>query len=161
MPIRLPAHAAASAALTLLAGTLSAAPGLAQPGPMAPQVALDSALFVEHTDFAHGARARILAPATQLARGDRVVTLLTWYRLGGRGGFTVTDPLPAHLVWQGSADSQEEVSADGGRSWGHLGTLRIGARLATAADVTHVRWHVSPDAAETGSGTITFAGVVK
>ena len=141
-----------------LTAALPCAAAAAQPG----DVTVDSALFVEHTALATGSAARVLAPATQLTRGDRVVTLLTWVRMGGqRGGFTVTNPLPPRLAWQGSADAGEEVSVDGGRTWGRLGTLRIGARLAGAADVTHVRWHVSPDVAQGGSGTITFAGVVK
>ena len=140
----------------------------AQPSPrmtmgpvFGPQVALESAVFVEHTKLRDGATVRSLEPATRLARGDRVVTLVTWYRLGGSGGFTVTNPIPAGLAWQRSADDAEEVSVDGGHSWGRLGSLRVNGRLAAALDVTHVRWRVSPDMAEAGTGEITYSGVVR
>jgi hypothetical protein len=143
-------------------------PGAAQdaprPRPVAlgtqANVALEASLFVEHERMVHGALVRRLEPAGKLSRGDRVVTLLSWYRLGGEGGFVVTNALPALLAWQPD-DRQDEVSADGGRSWGHLGTLRLGHRLATAQDVTHIRWRISPAQALSGSGRIAYAGVVK
>ena len=104
---------------------------------------------------------RTLEPANRLNRGDRVVTLVTWYRLGGNGGFTVTNVLPQSLAYQRSAEGTEEVSVDGGKSWGRLGELHVGARLATPEDVTHVRWHVSPLQAQGGTGRIAYAGLVR
>ncbi len=123
-----------------------------------PAVALDSAVFVERTESGN---ARSLEPASRVARGDRVVTIVTWYRMGGDGGFTVTNPLPRSVAYQASARDDEEVSVDGGRSWGRLGTLRLGSRLASPEDVTHVRWRVSATRAAQGKGQIAYSGIVR
>ena len=93
--------------------------------------------------------------------GDRVVYVVRWTRMGGQGGFTVTNPLPKKVYYQGSADGREEVSLDGGRSWGKLDALRVGNRLATPEDVTHVRWRVPANEAARGSGQITYSAIVR
>lgn len=144
------------AALAALAASTVATPALA-----GPTVSIDSAVYVEHQQFAGGAAVRSLEPAQRLNHGDRVVTVVNWYRLAGAGGFTVVNALPARLYYQGSAREEEEVSVDGGHSWGHLGSLRIGTRLATAEDVTHVRWHISEGQARTGAGRIAYSGFVR
>lgn len=123
-------------------------------------VALDSAVFVERLQ---GDNSRSLEPANRLARGDRVVTILNWRRLGssdaGRGGsFTLVNPLPRAIAYQASANDSEEVSVDGGRTWGKLGNLHYGQRLATPEDVTHVRWRVTANKA---SGQIAYSGIVR
>jgi hypothetical protein len=91
--------ALAVAGSTLLAGSAHAAP----------VVSLGSAVYVEK---AQPGNVRRLEPASQLSRGDRVVTVVTWQKLGGDGGFTVTNPLPRSVYYQRSADDNEEVSAD-------------------------------------------------
>ena len=132
-----------------------AAPGT---GFAAPAIALDSAVFVER---AAPNSARSLEPAERLSRGDRVVYVVNWYRLGGGGGFVVTNPLPRSVYFQASANGDEEVSVDGGRSWGRLASLRIGARAATPEDVTDVRWKVAPVTAAKGSGRIAYSAIVR
>lgn len=124
-----------------------------------PAVSLDSAVYVEH--ITSKTNTRSLEPADKLNRGDRVVTVVTWYRLGGDGGFTVTNSLPSAIAYQASARDDEEVSVDGGRSWGRLGQLHIGMRLATPEDVTHVRWRVSAQNAAQGRGNIAYSGIVR
>lgn len=125
-----------------------------------PVIATQSALFVEHTDRDNTRR---LEPATQLAPGDRVVTVLTWYRMGGAtgrdGSFVITNAVPTHLAYQGSASVMQEVSVDGGRTWGRLGTLRIEGRLASAQDVTHMRWRIP--GTDAPQGEIAYAGIVR
>lgn len=121
-------------------------------------VALDSAVYVERIVPNKG---RLLQPANALKRGDRVVYVVSWTRMGGQGGFTVTNPLPRKVYYQGSADGREEVSLDGGRSWGRLDALRVGDRLATPEDVTHVRWRVPANEAARGSGQITYSAIVR
>lgn len=133
-------------------------PAGAQP---APHVAFDSEVYVEHIDYVGGAPVRHLDPATRLTRGDRVVTLVRWATHAGTGGFTVSNALPHALAFQRGARDDGEVSVDGGRNWGRLGSLRIAGRLASAEDVTNVRWRVSPAEARAGSGQIAYAGVVR
>lgn len=132
--------------------------GLSAAAKASPAVALDSAVYVEH---ARSGDMRSLEPANRLSRGDRVVTVVTWYRMGGNGGFVVTNPMPRSIAYQGSARQDEEVSVDGGRSWGRLGLLRIGARVATPEDVTHVRWRVPAQTAARGVGHIAYSGIVR
>ena len=124
----------------------------------APLVALDSDVFIERFVPNKG---RLLQPASALKRGDRVVYIVSWTRMGGAGGFTVTNPLPRQVYFQGSADGREEVSIDGGRTWGKLESLRIAGRLATPEDVTHVRWKVPAQEAARGTGQITYSAIVR
>lgn len=131
---------------------------LAATAQAAPTVALDSAVYVERTQQGN---VRSLEPASRLSRGDRVVTIVSWQRMGGNGGFTVTNPLPRSVTYQASAREDEEVSVDGGLTWGRIGTLRVGSRMATPEDVTHVRWRVSPARAARGSGRIAYSGIVR
>jgi hypothetical protein len=124
----------------------------------APSVATDSAVFVERLQ---ADAARHLEPAERLNRGDRIVTVVTWYRLGGEGGFTITNSLPSSVSYQKSARGDEEVSVDGGRNWGRLAELRVGSRNATAEDVTHVRWRIPAHRADLGKGHIAYSGIVR
>ena len=135
---------AALAGLALAAGQTA----LAQPA-----VTLDSAVFVERET----PDARVLERAARLAPGDRIVTVLTWRR-NGAGGFTLTNPLPRGIYYQGSADGGEDVSVDGGKTWGKLGSLRIGSRFATPEDVTHVRWRIASPAP---TGRIAYSAIVR
>jgi len=102
--------------LGLAIAMIYAAPVFAQAN-----VATQSAVYVERVS---GADTRRLEPALQLSRGDRVITLVNWYRVGGRGSFTITNPLPRAVAYQSSTWDNQEVSVDGGRTWGRLGELR-------------------------------------
>lgn len=133
--------------------TLTAAPALA--GPVS--VAFDSAIYVERAS----GLTRSLSQADRLSRGDRIVTILTWQKQSGIGGFTLVNPLPRKVAYQGSTREDEEVSVDGGRTWGRLGEIMVGSRLATPEDVTHVRWHVAPGQAARGQGRIAYSGIVR
>lgn len=117
-------------------------------------VRLGSAVYIERSTD----NTRILEPATHLSPGDRVVTVLSWRRDSPTGHFVVTNPLPRSLYYQGSASDDEQVSADGGRTWGKLGSLRIAGRIVTPEDVTHVRWQI---AANGPSGTIAYSAIVR
>lgn len=142
--------------LAILACTLSlGAPIMAAAAPL---VALASTVYVERIVPNKG---RLLQPASALKRGDRVVYVVSWTRMGGQGGFTLTNPLPNKVYYQGSADGHEEVSLDSGHSWGKLDAMRVGDRLATPEDVTHVRWRVPAGEAARGSGQITYSAIVR
>ena len=138
--------------------TLAGALCLAAPAIAAPLIALDSAVYVEK---ALPGKGHMLQPAAQLNHGDRVVYVVSWYRMGGSGAFTVTNPLPRSVWYQGSADGSEEVSLDGGKTWGKLEQLRVANRMATPEDVTQVRWHVPAADAARGAGEITYSAIVR
>jgi hypothetical protein len=123
-----------------------------------PAVATDSAVFVERTE---NGNTRSLEPASRLSRGDRVVTIVNWYRMDGDGGFTITNPLPRAIAYQASARDDQEVSVDGGHTWGRLGELRVAGRIASPEDVTHMRWRIPANSAERGQGRIAYSGIVR
>ena len=125
-----------------------------------------SDVFVERFQPAPGGRtARILERADQLRPGDRVIFVVNW---SGRkdGGFTVTNPLPRTIAFAGATDDTQEVSVDGGRTWGALEALMVRdatgrARPAYPQEVTHLRWRIPTPQALTGTGQMTWRGVVR
>jgi len=125
------------------------------------QVRLAGDVFVERFEPAPGGRtARILERASELHSGDRLVFVVSWTG-GDPSGFFVTNPVPRSVAWQpASGDSAEDVSVDGGHSWGTLGNLLVhdagGFRRALPEDVTHVRWR-----AGAGAGQVTYRGIVR
>jgi hypothetical protein len=127
----------------------------------ASQVRLAGDVFVERFEPAPGGRtARILERASELHSGDRLVFVVSWSD-GDPAGFFVTNPVPRSVAWQpASGTTTEEVSVDGGHSWGTLGTLLVrdsgGFRRAIPEDVTHVRWRAGG-----GAGQVTYRGVVR
>jgi len=148
-------------ALAAIIGCIIAAPAAAQQG-----VSLDSSVFIERTGHTDDGRiARRIEPASRLVKGDRVVLVLEWTTGADGKSFAVTSPIPGTLSFRRSGNDGEQVSVDGGKSWGELGELRIreGAttRLASAGDVTHVRWRISRREAVRGSGLITYSAVVR
>jgi hypothetical protein len=117
-------------------------------------VDIDRSVYVERRD--DGVRA--LEPATTLKKGDKVVLVLEW-RAAPRGrGFTVESAVPRPLAFQRAGNDAVEVSTDNGRNWGRLGSLRVGNRLASAEDVTHLRLQVPGSAP---AGRMTYSAIVR
>jgi len=123
-----------------------------------PAITTDSTVFVERRE---DDASRRLEVASTFGKGERVVTVLRWQRRHGSGGFVITNPLPRAIAFQSSSTGNDSVSIDGGRSWGQLGQLRIGNRLASPEDVTHVRWRIPPRLASLGKGQIAYSGIVR
>lgn len=147
--------------LAVLAAMLAGAAPLHAASP----VALEHSVFVEREISAgDGRSARVLEPARVLRRGDRLVYVVAW-KADKPGRFTIVNPLPRAVAYQRSANGLEEVSTDGGRTWGQLAELRIREdgtwRGASAEDVTHVRWQMPKQLAVAGSGRLTFSGIVR
>jgi hypothetical protein len=146
------------------------AAGVAVTVPMAAQAAdavqLASDVFVERFQPAPGGRtARVLERAERLQPGDRVVFVVNWTARRGKD-FTVTNPLPRSVSFQGTAGGDEEVSVDGGRTWGQLDDLVVREadgrlRHAVPEDVTHLRWRVPGAMAALGNGRMTYRGIVR
>lgn len=125
-----------------------------------------SDVFVEKfVTAAGGGTSRILARADRLNPGDRVIFVVNWTAQRANE-FTVTNPLPRAVAFQRSVDGAEEVSVDGGRTWGHIDDLQVRdrddfTRSATPEDVTHLRWRVPGQIALRGRGQLTYRGVVR
>ena len=140
-------------------------PALVAVAAEASPVQFASTVFVERFVPGPGGRiSRVLERADQLKRGDQVVFVVNW-RAAASNEFTVTNPMPRSVSFQKSSDGREEVSVDGGRTWGRLEVLRVrdgaGWRGANPEDVTHVRWHVPTPVAARGEGQILYRGVVR
>ena len=99
-------------AIAVLTAVTIASPALADS-----PVRLDQSVFVERS--ASG-KVRVIEPARRLTRGDRVVLVLDWQAPPAPRGFTVTSAVPATLSFERSSAGAQDVSVDGGRSWGQL-----------------------------------------
>ncbi|MGX7952417.1 hypothetical protein ACWPM1_07590 [Tsuneonella sp. HG249] len=99
---------------------------------------------------------RALEPASTLKKGDKVILVVEW-RADAAGRFTVQSAVPRALSFQRAGNDEVEVSIDGGRSWGEIGLLRVGGRLASAEDVTHLRLKVTGAPA----GRLTYSAIVR
>ncbi len=130
-------------------------------------VTVANTVYVEReVAIGNGGVARVLEPAQSLRRGDRLVYVVSWRAPQARGEhLTITNPLPRTIAYERSASGDEDVSVDGGRSWGKLDALRFRDgmvwRFATPQDVTHIRWKVPPQLALAGSGRLTWSGIVR
>lgn len=143
--------------LAIAAASVAAGAAAAQTG-----VAISRAVFVERQAMlAPGRVTRSLEPADTLRRGDVVVLMLEWTAPGRPDGFVVSSRVPRDLAFRRSGGMNPQVSADGGRSWGELGSLRTGGRKATPEDVTHLRWQVSDADAALGRGMLTYSAIVR
>ena len=125
-----------------------------------------SNVFIERFMPALGGRTtRVLERAEHLRPGDNVIFVVNWTAAHGRE-FVVTNTMPQTVTFQRSANSDQDVSVDGGRTWGRIDDMRVresdgGLRMATPEDVTHLRWRVPPALAARGSGQITYRGIVR
>ena len=106
-------------------------------------VAIESAVFVEHDAGA----TRTVEPTASFARGERVVTILSWQ--APQGSYTVTSAIPARLQFERASFESLEASTDGGRTWHDVSQVQPEA-------VTHLRWRVG-----NGSGRLTYSAIVR
>lgn len=140
---------------------------VATPLAHAAPVTVANTVYVEReVTVSNGSSAKVLEPARSLRRGDRLVYVVSWRAPQSRAEhLTITNPLPRTIAYERSAGGDEDVSVDGGRSWGKLEALRVRDssvwRYATPQDVTHIRWNVPPQLALAGSGRLTWSGIVR
>lgn len=116
-------------------------------------IEIERAVYVERA----AAGGRALEPATTLRKGDKVILVVEWRADAPARRFTVQSAVPRMLAFQRAGHDAVEVSIDGGRSWGELGELKTGARLASAEDVTHVRLKV----AGAPAGRMAYSAIVR
>lgn len=142
---------------------------LATPALAADNVTLKSDVFVARVvKDAAGRTSVALQPPTLVTPGDKLVFVLNYKNQGNAPAtnFTVTNPIPAAVVYADQASAGEVVSVDGGRSWGALAALRVRTadgkfRPAVAADVTHIRWTLKSPVAVGAGGKLQFNAVVR
>ena len=145
-------------------------------------VAIDSNVMVERTvTDANGAETtESYAPAdVKVIPGDRLVFVNAYRNTGGEAvsGFVVNNPLPGAVVFDAVEQDWAQVSVDGGKTFGELGSLTVtdapaepstdgeaatpAPRAATPADVTHVRWTFADPIAPGEAGEVAFRGRVR
>ncbi len=130
---------------------------------------LTSDVFVEReikrTD---GSKKVVLEKPSLVTPGDNLVFVVHYKNTGGAAAsnFSVTNPLPRAVAFNGTSDGLEIVSIDGGKSWGFLSALRMAGadgsvRPALMTDVTHIKWNLNQTLAPGSEGKLIFRGIVK
>lgn len=147
----------------------------AQAAPQSP-VTLTSDVKIERaeTDAAGKEKVTLYTPKdVAVVPGDKVIFTLEVTNTGAvpAAGFRATNPMPGAVQFTSVAEDWAEVSVDGGTNWGKLPALKVKTkdasgtaqveRLATAEDVTHVRWVFADAIAPGAKRTISYRGVVK
>jgi uncharacterized repeat protein (TIGR01451 family) len=131
-------------------------------------VALTSAMFVERSVPLPDGKTRVtLEQPKSVPPGAKLMFVLS-YRNQGKAAatnFMVTNPIPAGVAFDSTADGGASYSVDGGKSWGPLTTLRVAtggtSRAALPEDVTHIRWVLKTPIPVGGTGKLSFRGLVK
>jgi len=132
-------------------------------------VSLSSDVFVERkVARANGTTALALEQPRTVTPGDRLVFVVNYKNVGRAPAtdFSVTNPLPKAVAFEGTSDGTEIVSVDGGKSWGPLSSLSYQSengeiRPALMTDVTHVKWKFNRSLSAGSGGKLVFRGTVK
>lgn len=143
-----------------------AVPGIAV---AANNVALTSDVFVERkVEKPDGKTAVLLEQPKTVIPGDNLVFVVKYKNVGNQPAtdFSVTNPLPKAVAFNGTSDGAEIVSVDGGKNWGSLSALtykrRNGeVRPALLSDVTHIKWKFNRSLSVGSEGKLVFRGTVK
>lgn len=130
---------------------------------------LKSDVFVERQQVSKdGSSTVVLEKPNMVTPGDNLVFIVKHKNVGAvsADNFTVTNPLPAAVAFNGTSDGQEIVSIDSGQRWGKLATLRVAepngtTRPATLTDVTHIKWNLNQKLTAGAEGKLIFRGIVK
>lgn len=136
---------------------------LAAPDP----IALEGGVRVEKTVVENGQSRVVLSKPDVVVPGDRLLFTTHYANGGGEAvkNFVVTNPLPAAVELAPDAVGSNEVSVDGGKTFGSLATMTVAAadgsrRAAAASDVTHIRWTI-PVIAAGASGEVEYHAIVR
>ncbi|GAB5488351.1 MAG: hypothetical protein Pars2KO_19210 [Parasphingorhabdus sp.] len=143
-----------------------AVPGIAV---AANNVALSSDVFVERkVEKPDGKTAVLLEQPKTVLPGDNLVFVVKYKNVGSAPAtdFSVTNPLPKAVAFNGTSDGTEIVSIDGGKNWGSLSTLTYTrengeVRPALMSDVTHIKWKFNRSLSVGSEGKLVFRGTVK
>jgi uncharacterized repeat protein (TIGR01451 family) len=153
--------AGAAAMVAMVGPALAAAQSAPSP------VTLMGDVMLERTVTENGVSKVQLVEPRVVIPGDHLL-FTTRYRNEGTQAvtnFVVTNPLPSAVTLSSGTAPGAEVSVDGGKTWGQLGSLKVASaegseRAAAATDVTHVRWTI-PTIAPGASGEVQYHGIVR
>lgn len=136
-------------ALAGFALVISAQPAVALAQDAKP-VQIESKVFLVQTNESEQGKTENLVPATSVVPGDTLAFTTSFKNSGAEAvtDFVIVNPVPESVTLSPKSAAENEVSVDGGNSWGSLSALTIAAdddfsRPATAEDVTHIRWTFS------------------
>ena len=132
-------------------------------------VTLTSDVFVERKlEKPDGRTSVMLEQPKTVVPGDSLVFVVKYKNVGDTPAtdFSVTNPLPKAVAFNGTSDGTEIVSIDGGKNWGRLSALTYTrengeVRPALMSDVTHVKWKFSRSLSVGSEGKLVFRGTVK
>ncbi len=132
-------------------------------------VALSSDVFVERkVQNPNGKTSVMLEEPKTVIPGDNLVFVLKYKNVGSTPAtdFSVTNPLPKAVAFNGTSDGTEIVSIDGGKNWGPLSALKYTradgeVRPALMSDVTHIKWKFNRALSVGSEGKLVFRGTVK
>jgi uncharacterized repeat protein (TIGR01451 family) len=155
---------ACSFAQTATAPAQAQAPAQA---PAASPVTLKGDVMLEKTVTENGVSTVQLSEPKVVIPGDRLLFTTRYHNEGAQPvtNFVVTNPLPSAVALAADGATGNEVSVDGGKTWGELASLKVAGsegapRAATAADVTHIRWTIAK-IAPGASGEVQYHGIVR
>lgn len=131
-------------------------------------VALTSAMFVERAVIQPGGAAKVtLEQPKSVPPGARLVFVLS-YRNQGKApatNFVVTNPIPAGVTFDSTSDAGASFSVDDGKTYGPLTALHVTiggtSRAALPENVTHIRWVLRTPIPVSGTGKLSFRGLVR
>lgn len=121
---------------------------------------------------ADGSEAVKREKADMVTPGDKVVYTLSYYNDEQKeaDNIVLVMPIPAEIKYlEGSADTDSArtvYSADGGETFFARDQLKVKqadgrTHVASADEITHVRWHVSAAIAPGAGGDLSFSGRLK
>jgi uncharacterized repeat protein (TIGR01451 family) len=113
-----------------------------------------------------------LVPADRVVPGDRVIYTLEVRNTSAAviDAPTVIHPVPEHMRYVADSavgpGAEVSYSVDGGKSFDRAGNLMVktadeASRPATAADYTHIRWHLKNSLKANSVAFVRFRALVK
>ncbi len=121
-----------------------------------------------------GVKSKKLAPPQKMVPGDEVLYTVTYTNKTAKPAenVTVTNPVPKNTRYRDGSAAGESAeitfSVDGGKTFAAPDKLTVaakdkgaaGARAASGADYTHIRWVVKQNVAPGQSGSVRFRAVI-
>jgi len=159
-------YLAGAFAAMLMAGPALAAAQSTPSGANSP-VSLKGDVKLEKSVTENGLTSVQLLDPTVVVPGDHLLFTTRYQNDSAQPvtNFVVTNPLPSAVVLSGDEAAANEVSVDGGKTWGLLSTLKVsdgqgGQRAAVPSDVTHMRWTIAK-IAPGAAGQVEYHAIVR